>query len=179
MAHLLGADALHVEFPTGVVFSSLTLGVAAGDRIGVVGRNGDGKSTLLKVLAGRMLPDAGRVTMRGGTTGRMLDQSDTLDPGLTVGRAVVGDAHRHEWAGDPRTRDIIGGLLPAVPWDAALGDLSGGQRRRVALAAALAGSHDLLFLDEPTNHLDLEAVTWLAAHLRTRWPPNACGLLVV
>jgi ABC transport system ATP-binding/permease protein len=179
LAHLLGADALHVEYPTGVVFASLTLGVAEGDRIGVVGRNGDGKSTLLKLLAGRIPPDAGRVTMRGGTTVGMLDQSDTLDPRLTVGRAMVGDADEHEWAGNPRTRDIIEGLVSGVAWDAVLGDLSGGQRRRVALGAALAGTHDLLFLDEPTNHLDLEAITWLAAHLRTRWGPNAGGLLVV
>ena len=179
MAHLLGADALHVEYPTGVVFASLTVGVAEGDRIGVVGRNGDGKSTLLNLLAGRIRPDAGRVTMRGGTTVGMLDQADALDPRLTVGRAVVGDADEHEWAGNPRTRDIVEGLVAGVAWDAALGDLSGGQRRRVALAGALAGTHDLLFLDEPTNHLDLEAITWLAAHLRTRWASNAGGLLVV
>jgi ABC transport system ATP-binding/permease protein len=179
LAHLLGADALHVEFPAGVLFESLTLGVDEGDRIGIVGRNGDGKSSLLSLLAGRLQPDSGRVTMRRGTTIGMLDQSDTQDPERSVADAVVGTVDEHEWAGDARIRDIIEGLLSSVPWDAILGELSGGQRRRVALAAVLAGTHDLLFLDEPTNHLDLEAITWLAGHLKARWAPNAGGLLVV
>ncbi len=179
MAHLLGAEALHHEFQHGVVFDSVTLGVNEGDRIGIVGRNGDGKSTLLRLLSGRLTPDSGRVTMRRGVTVKMLDQSDTLDPGQTVSHAVVGNTPEHTWAGDPRVRDIIDGLLSGVPWEAVVGDLSGGQRRRVALASVLVGDHDVLFLDEPTNHLDIQGITWLAGHLRRRWAPNGGGFVVV
>ncbi|MCV7359842.1 ABC-F family ATP-binding cassette domain-containing protein [Mycolicibacterium fluoranthenivorans] len=179
MAHLLGAEALHLEYPTKVVFDSVSLGVNEGDRIGIVGRNGDGKSSLLAMLAGRVKPDGGRVTVRGGVRIGVLDQADTLDPTDTVGHAVVGDTPEHEWAGDPRGRDVIAGLLSDLDWHAVLGTLSGGQRRRVALARLLAGDDDVLALDEPTNHLDVEGITWLAEHLKRRWSPNAGGLLVV
>ncbi|WP_324650663.1 ABC-F family ATP-binding cassette domain-containing protein [Georgenia sp. H159] len=179
MAHLLGAEALHLEYPTRVVFDSVSLGVNEGDRIGIVGRNGDGKSSLLGMLAGRIEPDGGRVTWRGGVRVGVLDQSDTLDPDRTVGWTVVGDRADHEWAGDARVRDVIGGLVPDVPWDATVGTLSGGQRRRVALAALLVGEWDVVALDEPTNHLDVEGITWLADHLRRRWAPSAGGLLVI
>ncbi|HEX2149413.1 MAG TPA: ABC-F family ATP-binding cassette domain-containing protein [Actinomycetota bacterium] len=179
MAHLLGAEALHHEFQHGVVFDSVTLGVNEGDRIGIVGRNGDGKSTLLSLLSGRLQPDSGRVTMRRGVTVGMLDQSDTLNPDQTVAHAVVGTTPEHVWAGDPRIRDVLDGLIENVPWDATVGDLSGGQRRRVALAAVLVGDHDVLFLDEPTNHLDIQGITWLAEHLRRRWPAGSGGFVVV
>lgn len=179
MAHLLGAETLHLEYPTKVVFDSVSLGVNEGDRIGIVGRNGDGKSSLLAMLAGRVEPDAGRVTVRGGVRIGVLDQGDTLDDADTVGHAVVGETPEHVWAGDARVRDVIAGLLGDVSWDAAIGTLSGGQRRRVALARLLAGDHDVLALDEPTNHLDVEAITWLAQHLKRRWAPTAGGLLVV
>ncbi|MFV0407945.1 MAG: ABC-F family ATP-binding cassette domain-containing protein [Propioniciclava sp.] len=179
MAHLLGAEALHLEFPTKVVFDSVTLGVDEGDRIGIVGRNGDGKSSLLAMLAGRQQPDSGRVTARSGVTVGVLDQADTLDDKDTVGHAVVGDVAEHEWAGDARVRDVIAGLLSDIDWDAGLATLSGGQRRRVALAGLLTGDHDILALDEPTNHLDVEAITWLAGHLKGRWATNAGALLVV
>ena len=179
MAHLLGVEQIALDFPTKTVFESVTIGIDAGDRIGIVGRNGDGKSTLLRILAGRQLPDAGRVTVRGGVTIAMLDQTDTLDQDGTVAQAIVGDRAEHEWAGDARIRDVIAGLASDIGWDAVIGTLSGGQRRRVALAALLVEDHDVLFLDEPTNHLDVEGITWLAAHLRTRWSANAGGLLVV
>jgi ATPase subunit of ABC transporter with duplicated ATPase domains len=179
MAHLLGAEALHLEYPTKVVFDSVSLGVNEGDRIGIVGRNGDGKSSLLAMLSGRLEPDAGRVTVRGGVRVGVLDQSDTLDDELTVGETVVGDALEHEWAGDAGIRDVIAGLLSDLDWDAPVAPLSGGQRRRVALARLLAGDWDVLALDEPTNHLDVEAITWLAEHLKRRWPANAGGLMVV
>ncbi|MEV7633533.1 ABC-F family ATP-binding cassette domain-containing protein [Microbacterium sp. NPDC089318] len=179
MAHLLGAEGLHLEFPTRVVFDSVTLGIEEGDRIGIVGRNGDGKSSLLGMLAGRREPDAGRVTVRGGTTIGVLDQADTLDDGLTVGRAVVGDTPEHEWAGDAKVRDVIAGLVSDLDWDASVASLSGGQRRRVSLAKLLVGDWDIIALDEPTNHLDVEAITWLAAHLKSRWVKTAGALLVV
>lgn len=179
MAHLLGAETLGLEYPTTKVFESVSLGVNEGDRIGIVGRNGDGKSSLLAMLAGRMQPDSGRVTVRGGVRIGVLDQVDVFDDDETVGHAVVGDRPEHEWAGDAKVRDVIGGLLGDVEWIAPTSSLSGGQRRRVSLARLLAGEHDVLALDEPTNHLDVEAITWLADHLKRRWPANAGGLLVV
>jgi len=179
MAHLLGAEALHVEYPTRVVFDRVTLGVDEGDRIGIVGRNGDGKSTLLRILAGAQEPDSGQVTRRGGTTVGVLSQSDDLDPDLPVGVTIVGERAEHEWAGDARIRDVIAGLASDIPWDALVGTLSGGQRRRVALATLLTRDWDVLALDEPTNHLDVEGIAWLAEHLKTRWGRNSGGLLVV
>ncbi|UNK71900.1 ABC-F family ATP-binding cassette domain-containing protein [Microbacterium sp. H1-D42] len=179
MAHLLGAEGLHLEYPTKVVFDSVTIGIEEGDRIGIVGRNGDGKSSLLAMLAGRREPDAGRVTVRGGTTIGVLDQADTLDDSLTVGSAVVGDTPEYEWAGDAKIRDVIAGLVGDLDWNAEVASLSGGQRRRVSLAKLLAGDWDVIALDEPTNHLDVEAITWLAGHLKTRWARNSGALLVV
>src|SRR5699024_9859692 len=161
MAHLLGAEALHFEYPTQQVLDSVTMGVSAGDRIGIVGRNGDGKSTLMKLLVGRLEPDAGQVTIRSDTTIGMLDQSDAVDTSLTVGQSVVGDLAEYEWASDPKIRDVIRGLVSDLNWDALVGSLSGGQRRRVALAKLLIGDWDILALDEPTNHLDVEGIAWL------------------
>jgi ATPase subunit of ABC transporter with duplicated ATPase domains len=162
-----------------VVFDDITIGIAEGDRIGVVGRNGDGKSTLLSLLSGRREPDGGKVTRRGGVTIGMLDQSDTLDPSQTVAFAVVGDMAEHEWASNSVVRDVLSGLLADIDWHATVATLSGGQRRRVALAGLLAGDWDILFLDEPTNHLDVEGIAWLARHLKTRWPSTQGGLVVV
>ncbi len=179
MAHLLGAEALHQEFQNGVVFESVTLGVNGGDRIGIVGRNGDGKSTLLCLLCGRLPPNSGRVTRRRGVVTVMLDQSDTLVPEKTVSQTVVGELPEHVWAGDPRIRDIIDGLVSDIPWRSPIARLSGGQRRRVALAGVLVSHADVLFLDEPTNHLDIEGITWLADHLKRRWAPNDGGLVMV
>lgn len=179
MVHLLGAEALHFEYPTQQVLNDVTLGVAAGDRIGIVGRNGDGKSTLLKLLVGKLEPQSGQVTMRSDTTIGMLDQSDAVDMSLSVGQAIVGELAEHEWAGDPKIRDIINGLVSDLDWTAPVGSLSGGQRRRVALARLLIGDWDILALDEPTNHLDVEGIAWLAEHLNRRWPKNSGGLLVI
>jgi ATP-binding cassette subfamily F protein uup len=179
MVHLLGAEGVGLEYPTRVVFDAVTVGIDEGDRIGVVGRNGDGKSTLLKILAGRLEPDSGKVTRRGGVTLGMLDQGDTLPPEELVSDIVVGGRAEHEWAGDSRVRDVIAGLLGDVPWEGRIGDLSGGQQRRVALAALLTRDWDVVFLDEPTNHLDVEGVAWLAQHLSARWAANRGGLVVV
>ena len=179
MAHLLGGESLHLEFPTRTIFEGITVGLNEGDRIGIVGRNGDGKSTLMKILAGRLEPDSGRVTVRGGTRIGYLDQSDVLDDDHTVGYAIVGDTPEYEWASQSRIRDVISGLVSDLPWDAPVSSLSGGQRRRVALASLLAQEWDVLMLDEPTNHLDVEAITWLANHLKSRWSKNAGGLMVV
>ncbi|MDN5716149.1 MAG: ATP-binding cassette domain-containing protein, partial [Janibacter sp.] len=176
---LLGAESLHLEYPTRVVFDSVSLGIEEGDRIGLVGRNGDGKSSLLGMLAGLIEPQSGRITRRGGVRFGVLAQSDDLDPDHTVGHCIVGERPEHEWAGDPVVRDVIGGLVSDVPWEARVGDLSGGQRRRVALAALLVHDWDLVALDEPTNHLDVEGISWLAEHLKRRWAKNLGGLLVI
>ena len=179
MAHLLGAEALHLQYPTQVVFDAATLGVNDGDRIGIVGRNGEGKSSLLGMLTGRIRPDSGRVTRRGGLRVAALEQADALDPDAAVGSVLVGERPDHEWAGDPRVREVVAGLVADLDWEAPVSSLSGGQRRRVELAALLIGDWDVIALDEPTNHLDVEGITWLAAHLTTRWPRNSGGLLVV
>lgn len=179
MAHLLGAEAVHLEYPTRVVFESISLGVSDGARIGIVGRNGDGKSSLLRLLTGELQPDAGRVTRRSGLRVSALSQADTLDPARTVGWTLVGEAAEHQWAGNPRVRDVVAGLVADLDWHATVSTLSGGQRRRVQLAQLLIGDWDVVALDEPTNHLDIEGITWLAAHLQRRWVRNAGGLLVV
>ena len=179
MAHLLGAEALHLRYPTRVVFESVTLGVNDGDRIGIVGRNGDGKSSLVGMLTGRIRPDGGRVTRRGGLRVAALDQSDTLDPDSPVGHALVGERAEHEWAGDARVRDVVGGLVADIEFSTPVSALSGGQRRRVQLAALLIDDWDVIALDEPTNHLDVQGITWLAEHLKTRWARNTGGLLLV
>jgi len=179
VAHLLGAEAIHLEYPNQVVFESVTLGVNDGARIGIVGRNGDGKSSLLGLLTGQLRPDSGRVTQRGGLRVSALSQADNLDPSHTVGWILVGDQAEHQWAGDARVRDVVGGLVSDIAWEATVGTLSGGQRRRVQLAKLLVGEWDVIALDEPTNHLDIQGITWLATHLKQRWPRNTGGLLVV
>ena len=179
VAHLLGAESIHLAYPNQVVFEAVTLGVNDGARIGIVGRNGDGKSSLLGLLTGQLRPDSGRVTQRGGLRVSALSQADTLDPDDTVGWTLVGDQAEHQWAGDARVRDVVDGLVSDIGWDATVGTLSGGQRRRVQLAKLLVGEWDVIALDEPTNHLDIQGITWLAAHLQQRWPRNTGGLLVV
>ena len=179
MAHLLGGESLHLEYPTKVVFDAVTLGVSEGDRIGIVGRNGDGKTSLLGMLSGRIEPNGGKVTRRGGLRVGALEQVDTLTESDTVGHAIVGDRDEHLWASDQRIRGIIAGLVADIGWDSIISTLSGGQRRRVALAALLVEDWDLVILDEPTNHLDVEGVQWLAEHIKTRWTRTQGGLLVV
>ena len=179
MAFLLGCEKARVEFPTKTVFEDVSLGLDEGDRIGVVGKNGDGKSTLLSLLAGVIEPDEGRVIRTRGVRVGVLGQADALSDDDTVEHAVVGDTPEYEWAGDARVRDIISGLAADIPWQGRVGDLSGGQRRRVDLARLLIGDWDVLMLDEPTNHLDMRAITWLAHHLKARWKHGTGALLVV
>ncbi|MGH3097584.1 MAG: ATP-binding cassette domain-containing protein [Streptosporangiales bacterium] len=166
--NLVNLESVRKAYGDAVLLDGVSLGVGTGERIGVVGPNGAGKSTLVSVLAGRVPADTGRVTHGRGLTVGFLPQADIVPEG-TVRDAVVGSARTHEWASDPRVRRVLDGLgLAAVGLDAPLERLSGGERRRVALAALLAYEHDLLVLDEPTNHLDVEAVAWLAEHLRDR-----------
>lgn len=179
MAILLGCDSVHLEFPTKLIAQNVTLGVNEGDRIGIVGKNGDGKSSLLGILSGAIEPDAGRVTRRRDVTVGVLGQRDALDDGMTVHRAVVGDLPEYEWASSPRVRQILDGLIADVPWEGLVGELSGGQRRRVDLARLLIGDYDALMLDEPTNHLDMRTINWLAEHLKARWQKSSGAMLVV
>jgi ATP-binding cassette subfamily F protein uup len=150
------------------LLADASLGVGAGERIGVVGRNGDGKTTLLKIIGGLEEPDEGRVSRNRGLHLGFLTQGDDLDPAATVRVAVLEGRADHEWAADSSTREVVEVLLAGVSLDRVVGGLSGGERRRCSLARLLLGDHDLIVLDEPTNHLDVEAVAWLAQHLARR-----------
>ena len=157
------------------VLRGITLGISEGDRIGVVGRNGDGKSTLLRLVSGAETPDAGVVTRLGGLGLALIGQGDDLDSTRTIREELVGGRADHEWAADAGFRAVLDGLLGGVDatrfpngLDTAIAGLSGGERRRIALAQLLLDSPELLLLDEPTNHLDVEGVDWLARHLAAR-----------
>jgi ATP-binding cassette subfamily F protein uup len=167
-ANLVNLERVEKSYGIRMLLDGVSLGVGADDRIGVVGRNGDGKTTLLRVLAGVEAPDTGRVSQQRGLHLGLLSQSDDLDDASTVRASVLGDLADHEWAADSRTREVVEVLLAGVALDREVAGLSGGERRRCSLARLLLGDHDLVVLDEPTNHLDVEAVAWLAAHLRRR-----------
>ncbi len=169
MAHLLGVENLRLTVGSRLLLEDVTLGLEDGARVGVLGPNGAGKSTFLAALAGHREPDGGRVTRTGGVSVAVLSQADDLPPGATVRTAIHGQAPEHEWASDPAVRDIHAGLIADLDLDADVATLSGGQRRRVALAAVLTRRADVVILDEPTNHLDVEGVDWLARHLQARF----------
>ncbi len=180
MANLVSLERATVVFGTTTVLDGVSTGVNTGQRIGVVGRNGGGKSTLMRVIAGEQPLDEGRITRGGTVTIGMLSQVDVLDPAHTVREAVLGDLPEHVWAGDARIRDVLTGLLGGIDapgiggLEAVIGPMSGGERRRLALAKLLVADPDVLLLDEPTNHLDVEGVAWLARHLTTaRTRPDA------
>ncbi|MGH8877201.1 MAG: ABC-F family ATP-binding cassette domain-containing protein [Stackebrandtia sp.] len=184
--NLVNLETVDKAFPNRTLLDGVSLGIGERERVGVVGRNGDGKSTLLSVLARAEPVDSGRVTHSSGLRFGLLSQHDDLDPDQTVREQVLGGMAEHEWASDAKTRDVLTGLfgdlgsrtdrhsggldLPGLEHglDSPVGPLSGGERRRVALARLLIGEHDLLLLDEPTNHLDIEGIAWLAQHMRDR-----------
>ena len=173
--NLVNLEAVGKVYGTRALLDGVSLGVNEGDRIGVVGRNGDGKTTLIRMLAKLDHADNGRVTHYGGLRVGVLTQHDSLDPAATIRHEVIGDLADHEWAGNAKIRDILTGLfgeldLPGFPQglDTVIGPLSGGERRRIALAKLLIAEQDLIVLDEPTNHLDVEGIAWLAGHLRAR-----------
>jgi ATP-binding cassette subfamily F protein uup len=177
MVNLISVEKVTKAFGERTLLDQISLGVSTGDRIGVVGRNGAGKSTLLSLLAGTVEPDSGRIARSAGLRIGYLRQHDDLSG--TVRQAVFGVAATaaadHVWAADPRVRGVVAELLGGIDLDADATRLSGGERRRTALAALLASDCDVLLLDEPTNHLDLEAIDWLGRHLRDR----GCALVVV
>jgi ABC transport system ATP-binding/permease protein len=166
--NLVNVEGVRLAYGTRVLLDGVALGVADGDRIGVVGRNGSGKSSLLEVLARRRAPDSGRVTLTGDLRVGFLSQGDDVDGHASVRAAVVGDRPDHAWRTDATARSAVDTLLAGIDLDAPVGPLSGGERRRVALAGVLVDDPDLLLLDEPTNHLDVDAVAWLAGHLAAR-----------
>lgn len=179
MGNLLGGQNLRVEYPDKLLLDDVTVGVSAGDRIGIVGRNGDGKSTLMRVLFGTQQPHSGFVTRRNGLRVALLGQEDALSGSDTVETVLLAGSEHHEVLSDPRIREVLDGLLPTIAWESPVEALSGGQRRRLALAKLLIGDWDVVGLDEPTNHLDMEGVAWLARHLNRRWFAREGALLLV
>ena len=175
----MGLEHVSLAFATKTIFTDVTQGVFEGDRIGIVGKNGDGKSTLLHLFRGTQKPDSGRVTMRGGLTFGMLDQRDPLDDNATVREAALEGREDYEWAAETKSREIVEALLGGISLDAKIGSLSGGQRRRADLARLLLKDWDILALDEPTNHLDVVTIHWLAEHLKNRWSQGQGALLLV
>ena len=179
MAHLLGTQSVGALAGSRRLLDGVTVGLDDGSRVGILGPNGAGKSTLLRIVAGAQEPDGGVVTRRDGVRVALLTQADALDPAETVVRSVHPGLEEYEWASDARVRDIHAGLLADIDPEALVGTLSGGSRRRVALARVLAADADVVCLDEPTNHLDVEGVAWLAAHLNARFArPGASGALL-
>jgi ATP-binding cassette subfamily F protein uup len=173
--NLVNLKALAKGYGSRTVLHDVTLGVSAGERIGVVGENGNGKSTLLRLIAGVEQPDAGTLVRVGDVELALLDQRDELDERHTIRETLVGARAEHEWAGDSAFRNVLNGLLGGVTLtlfaegiDTPIAGLSGGERRRIALARLLLDGPELLLLDEPTNHLDVEGVDWLARHLAAR-----------
>ncbi|GAA1427918.1 ABC-F family ATP-binding cassette domain-containing protein [Microlunatus lacustris] len=178
MSNLVNAEHVSIGFGTRILLDDVSLGLSRGDVIGVVGRNGDGKTTLLRILTGLTEPDAGRVTRTGAVSIGYLHQADDFSADATVRDVIVGGRPDHVWASDAAARSVVEHLLGDVELDAAVGSLSGGERRRTALVALMLGDHDLLVLDEPTNHLDVEAVAWLAEHLRALQARDVAMLVV-
>ncbi|MER5612118.1 ABC-F family ATP-binding cassette domain-containing protein [Streptomyces sp. NPDC002215] len=179
--NLVNVEQVSKVYGTRALLDGVSLGVSEGDRIGVVGRNGDGKTTLIRMLARLEETDSGRVTHSGGLRLGVLTQHDSLDPQATIRHEVIGDLADHEWAGSAKIRDVLTGLFGglALPGfehglDTVIAPLSGGERRRIALAKLLIAEQDLIILDEPTNHLDVEGISWLAGHLRARRSALVC-----
>jgi ATPase subunit of ABC transporter with duplicated ATPase domains len=181
---LVNAERVSVSFGLDPVLREVSLGIAGGDRIGIVGRNGGGKSTLMSVLAGLRAPDSGRVSRTAGVTVGLVRQDDVLDDEHSVREIVFGERAEHDWAGEARIRDVVTGLLGpmgggTVELDASVATMSGGERRRIALARELVRAPDILLLDEPTNHLDVEGVAWLADHLVVRYARPDSAIVVI
>ena len=177
--NLLNLESVSKAFDIRPLLDAVSLGINEGQRIGIVGRNGGGKSTLLNVMAGLEAPDAGRVSVAGGVTVGILNQIDSAGVGASVRDVVLGTLDDHEWASSSTVREVLTGLFGGFDdhlLDRQFSTLSGGERRRVNLAKLLVGGYDLLLLDEPTNHLDVEGVAWLAAYIKSQ---NKLSVVVI
>lgn len=178
MAHLLSLEDVGVTLGSRPILGGITLGLDDGARVGVVGPNGGGKSTLLRLITGDLEPQGGRVTHSGGLRIAILSQRDDLE-GQSVREAIHGTASEHEWASERAIRELHAGLIPDVDLDRSVDELSGGQRRRVSLAAVLTADADLVILDEPTNHLDVDGVDYLHRYLNDRFGRGKGALVTV
>lgn len=178
VANLVNLESVSQAFGTRVLLDGVSLGVGEGEVIGVVGRNGDGKTTLLRILTGDLAPDTGRVTISNSTSVGVLTQHLSNVPGETIRQVVLGGAADHVYAAQADRRSIVEALLAGIDLDRPIESLSGGERRRVGLVEVLLGDHDLIVLDEPTNHLDVEAIAFLARHLQTRIRAGLAMLVV-
>lgn len=178
MANLVNLESVTHGFGTRILLDDVSLGLGAGDVIGVVGRNGDGKTTLLRILTGDLVPDSGRVTIANNASIGVLSQASVGDDTQTVREWIVDGEPDHVWAADAGRRGVVEALLPGFDLDRRLETLSGGERRRVGLVAVLLAPHDLIVLDEPTNHLDVEAIAFLAGYLRGRIRAGLAMLVV-
>lgn len=178
MANLINAEGISKSYGTKILLNNVSLGLSQGDVIGVVGRNGDGKSTLLKILTGSLKADSGKVVRAKTATIGYLQQKDSFAPNTTVRQAIIGNQEDYIWASNPVSREIVNSLLSDLSLDQSLDNCSGGERRRVALVQLMLAGHDLLILDEPTNHLDIEAINWLATQLN-KLQENGTAMLVV
>ena len=178
MANLVNLEGVSHGFGTRILLDSVSLGLGAGEVIGVVGRNGDGKTTLLRILTGELEPDSGRVTVATNSSIGVLTQATIGDDAQTIRDWIVDGEPDHVWAADADKRAVVEALVADLDLDRRLDTLSGGERRRVGLVAVLLGHHDLIVLDEPTNHLDVEAIAFLATHLQARTRAGLAMLVV-
>ena len=178
MGNLINAERVTMSYGTRTLLDSVSLGLDSGEVAGIVGRNGTGKTTLLRILAGTLIPDSGRVTQTSYLSIGFLQQGEEITVDASVRDLIVGGAPNHVWAADSGRRSIVAHLLADVDLDARISTLSGGERRRVALVELLLADHDMLILDEPTNHLDVEAIDWLARHLNDLRAADAAMLIV-
>ena len=176
--NLINCEDVSLSYGLKPLLDHVSLGISETDRIGIVGLNGGGKTTLLEVLTGLQQPDSGRVSRRSDLRFAVVTQRSPLPPGATVGESILSgmSLDSYEWASDARIRSTMAGLgIGNLGLNTSVDNLSGGEKRRVALAAALVQELDLIILDEPTNHLDVEGVQWLADHLLSRH----CAVVVV
>ena len=178
MVNLVNLESVTHGFGTRILLDNISTGIGAGEVIGVVGRNGDGKTTLLRILTGELEPDQGRVTISGSTSIGVLTQQHAGNPKASVRDVILDGEPDHVWAADAQRRGLVQSLLSGINLDRLIGTLSGGERRRVDLVEVLLENHDLVVLDEPTNHLDVEAIAYLAEHLAARTRAGLAMLVV-
>lgn len=179
VAFFIGADKMSYSVPTQELFKEVSFGIESGMRLGIVGKNGDGKSTLLKLISGNLEPDDGRIYRTNNISVGYLGQKDNLDDLDSVAHAIFGDVPEYTWASNSNIRILLNGLVSDIDWTAQVGSLSGGQRRRADLVRVLKDRHEVVLLDEPSNHLDMQTINWLASYLKKRFLSGNNALVMV